>query len=192
MFENINHLQETTINHVAIIADGHRRWAKQNGLHKADGHKKGILVNAPAWVDYLFNKKINTVTLWLFSTTNWKRDKDEIDHLMEIFSELCDISEELADSHKAKVIHMGRKNYLPTKLANKISRLEQHTSSNSDHVLFLAIDYCGPDEVVRAIQQIINDEVKAVQITEELINKYLDTKSSKYSSPDLIINLSLM
>lgn len=202
--KEINEEKFNVPNHIAIIPDGNRRWAKQHGLMPFDGHKKGF-----ERVREIIHKSrdlgIHTLTFWGFSTENWNRTKEEIDYLMKIFERY--IIENLKDAHKnkARIYHLGRKDRIPASLKKVIEKAEEETKNYSDYDLNIAIDYGGQDEILRVIEKVSTDVVKGVTTTEELkhfkekyankypiyeLRKYFDTKSQKYPYPDLIIRTS--
>ena len=176
--------------HLAIIPDGNRRWAKEHGLATIKGHQKGfkalleIVKAAREW-------GIHTVTLWSFSTENWKRSKEEVAYLMKIYEEM--IKKYLAEAKKeeVRIIHLGRKDRIPQSLRETLTRVEKETKENRRHILNIALDYGGRDEIVRAIKKwnaSTSDEVK--NLTEEEFGKYLDTGDQPYPYPDLLIRPS--
>ena len=169
--------------HVALIMDGNRRWAKQKGLTTFQGHKKG-LERSREIIEESRKLGIKYVTLWGFSTENWKRSKREVGYLMKLFENyLIDNIEEL-HSKGVCIVHIGRKDRLPKKLIQLFARAEKLTSKNQDFRLNLAIDYGGRDEIIRAIQKIKKKE----RCTEEDFCVLLDTVNSPDS--DLIIRTS--
>lgn len=174
------------INHVAFVPDGNRRWAKTHNLPIKEGHQKGFF-QVTELVNHLFSAGINTVTIWCFSTENWKRDKQEINWLMDIYHEMLEKFAKIAHTYKAKIVHLGRKSKIPTDLLEKINKAEQLTKDYTEHVLFIGIDYGGRDELVRALQKMIIDKIDPSKVTEDLVSSYLDTNASKYPNPDLVI-----
>lgn len=174
------------INHVALIPDGNRRWAKEHQLPIKEGHQKGFY-QVTEIVNHLFASGVNTVTIWCFSTENWKRGQQEIDWLMDIYREMLEKFITIAHTKKARIVHMGRQNKLPADLLEKVIATEQLTKDYTEHVLFIGIDYGGRDELVRAVQKIVQDKVDPSKITEDLVSRYLDTNASKYPNPDIVI-----
>lgn len=171
--------------HIAIIPDGNRRWAKEKGLPTFQGHKKGLNNIIP-----LCNKAremgIKTLTFWGFSTENWKRSKEEVAYLMQLFEQMIDMQIREAHKYQTRIIHLGRKDRFPPSLQKKIIQAEDQTKSYSNFFLAIALDYGGQDEILRTIKKIKNNE----EITDDLINKSLDTKDLPQPSPDLIIRTS--
>jgi undecaprenyl diphosphate synthase len=174
------------INHIAIIPDGNRRWAKEKGLNSFEGHCKGIYNVAPILIKYLFDLKINTVTLWLFSTENWNRSKEEVEYLIDLFYNFFNKMFEIAKKYKIKIIHLGRKDRIPSNLKNLIEEIEKLTYLFTEHVLNIALDYSGPDEIERALNKIIiNNTISPYNIKDNL-----DTAGQSFPNPDLVIRSS--
>lgn len=176
-------------NHLAIIPDGDRRWAKLHHLPTIKGHQKGFDVllklarQAREW-------GIHTVTIWVFSTENWKRSKEEVKYLMKIEEDM--LKEYLSEAKKdgVRIIHLGRKDRIPPSFARALTNAEDQTRNNVDHVLNIAIDYGGRDEILRAVKkyQVVSSKYKAA--TEEGFEKFLDTGGQPYPNPDLLIRTS--
>lgn len=176
--------------HIVIIPDGNRRWARSRGLTPMDGHAQGLktmiktLKAARSW-------GVHTATVWGLSTENWReRPEREVKFLMKIISKTID--EYIADAKKdgVRLIHLGRKDRLPEVILKKIAKAEKETRNNSKHVLNIALDYGGQQELVRAVKRIIKDKVNEDKIDEKLIDSYMDTNDQPYPYPDLIIRTS--
>lgn len=171
--------------HIAIIPDGNRRWAKERSLSTFEGHKKGYQVGIEiARACRQFG--IHTLTFWGFSTENWKRSKEEVAYLMRIYGMLID--QHLAEAKRdgVRITHLGRKDRLPKRLMEKIKKAEKETVGNTKHIFNLALDYGGRDEIVRAINKWHSKE----KITEEKFAELLDTAGQPHPYPDLIIRTS--
>lgn len=174
-------------NHVAIICDGNRRWARQNGLADLQGHKKGFESVFQLGKD-IRKLGIKHLTYWMFSTENWNRSKVEIDYLMHLaVARINKVGQELIKD-KVRFIHIGRKDRLPEKLIKKFQELENKTKSFTDYYLYVAMDHGGRDELLRGIQKIIEDKLDPQLITENIISSYLDTK--EMPEVDLLIRTS--
>ncbi|MEK6908979.1 MAG: polyprenyl diphosphate synthase [Nanoarchaeota archaeon] len=172
--------------HVAIIPDGNRRWAVSKGLKKVDGYSK---------VDYnhlenllLEAKKLGSkyMSLWVFSTENWKRPKMEINFLFDHFLENIYKLLEGALKNKVRVKHLGRKDRLPAKIIDGLNLLESETAKFNEFTVLICMDYGGRDEIVRAINKILKSGRS--EISEDDFKNYLD--SSGIPDPDLIIRTS--
>jgi len=177
-------------NHVAVIPDGNRRWARRRGLPTLVGHKKGFDV-ARKIVDVSREMGIHTLTLWGFSTENWSRTRREINYLMKIYFDMIGQNLDEARKTEARMIHLGRKDRLPKKLVEEISQAEEETKKYKKHVLNIALDYGGQDDILRAIEKMAAEFSKSnFQFSNEKLEKYLDTVGQKYPSPDLVIRTS--
>lgn len=173
-------------NHVAIIPDGNRRWAKEHSLPSVEGHRRGyqqaIKIGKRAR-----QLGIKVLTLWAFSTENWKRDKNEVGYLMGIYKTLIDqyLKEALKD--QIRIIHLGRKDRVDNVLQKKIINAEEKTKHFDKYYLAMALDYGGQDEILRAAQQAQSSELKAQKLTKERFESLLDTSKLPFPNPDLII-----
>ncbi len=145
--------------HLAIIPDGNRRWAKERNLLPWKGHEKAIdvLQMIEEWCKK--NARIGTLTLWLFSTENWKRDAKEIDMLMIMLEKTLKNQKESFMKEGVRFVHSGRKDRIPSSLRNAIEELEQETAKNNHFTLHLALDYGGKDELLRAMNKIRSNEI---------------------------------
>ena len=161
--------------HLGILIDGNRRWAKSRNLPSFRGHLRGIQ-RVVEIVKYARKKGIKVLTLYGFSTENWKRDKKEVNYLMKLFTNFA--RKYAKEFHKLgiKFNHIGRKERLPNDLIKEIEKAEEATKDNKEMVLNIALDYGGRDEVVRAIKKIIQKKLKPFEITEEVLMNNLDTK----------------
>jgi len=173
-------------NHVAIIPDGNRRWAKERGLPTFEGHQKGFesLINIGKKTREL---GIKILTVWAFSTENWKRSKEEISYLMNLYEIMLDKYLAEALKEKIRIIHLGRKDRINKTLKNKIVNIEKKTKNFTQYYLCIGLDYGGRDEIIRAISKIKYQKSK---INENNLNQLLDTKDLPYPNPDLIIRTS--
>lgn len=170
--------QETNSNlpqHIGILIDGNRRWAKERGLPSFRGHLRGIQ-RVVEIIKYAQKKGIKVLTLYGFSTENWKRSKEEVDYLMDLFTRFS--RKYAKEFHKLGIQfrQIGRKDRLPNSLREEIKKAEQITKNNKEMVLNIALDYGGRDEVVRTIRKIVQKKIKPAEITEEMVMKHLDTK----------------
>ena len=175
--------------HIAVIPDGNRRWARARGVHTLQGHKKGF-ENAVKLAEVARDWGIHTFTLWCFSTENWDRTKEEIAYLMRLYEKMVDEYLEQALKNGVRIIHLGRKDRLTQKLLEKIAVAEEKTNNNKKHILNIALDYGGHDDIIRATQKMIKDGVSAEDVDKSLFEKYLDTHSQPYPYVDLMIRTS--
>ncbi len=179
-------MKNKKLNHLAIIPDGNRRWAKNRGLPTLEGHRRGF-DTARKIVKHTREIGIHTVTLWAFSTENWARTREEVGYLMRLYAEMTDnfLTEAVRD--KVKIVHLGRKDRIPAFLLKKIAKAEKETLEFSDNILNIALDYGGRDEIIRAINKITDHKS---QITDKEFENLLDTSGQPYPNPDLIIRTS--
>lgn len=177
--------------HIAIIMDGNGRWAKQKKIPRAMGHKAGV-ETIRSIVKESNKIGIKYLTLYAFSTENWKRPLDEVNALMRLLFEY--LRNEVEELHKNGVIvnHIGDISKLPDGCRKELLDAYNKTKNNKGLMLNLAINYGGRDEITMAIRNIVKDVKKGVliesKIDENLITKYLYT--SKIPDPDLIIRPS--
>ncbi len=173
--------------HIAIILDGNRRWAKAKGLPTFFGHKKGM-ENAKKIVLHAQNRGVKVITMYGFSTENWSRSEKEVGYLMKLFEKYID--KNIADYKKRGIRfrHIGSLKELPASLQEKIKHAIELTKDCTGIIANMALNYGGRDEIKRAIQKIIKSGVKASEIDFETISCNLDTAG--LPDPDLVIRTS--
>lgn len=173
--------------HVGIIMDGNGRWAGQRGLPRIAGHEAGT-ENIRRITTRGAELGIRYLTLWAFSTENWRRPRDEVDGILNILARA--IESETAELHRqgARLQHIGSLTGLSEDLCRAIHDAIQLTRDNSRITLTLAFNYGGRDEIVSAVRAIVESGIQAEHITEETISRYLFT--SAMPDPDLIIRTS--
>lgn len=156
--------------HLAIICDGNRRWARAQGLMPWDGHRVAIerFRTVADWCRT--HPRIGTLTLWAFSTENWKREEREVKELMRLFESFLKHEQPWILEHETRFVHAGRKDRIPPSLAALIAETEEKTAHVTGFTLQLAIDHGGKDEVVRAVKRLGS----AADATEESIRAHLD------------------
>ncbi len=176
------------VNHIAIIPDGNRRWANTNGLTTYDGHNRAFLGVAPAILEALWKEGIRTTTLWLFSTENWNRSNIEVQNLMTIYYKFLKIVHEMAETYQLRIVHLGRKDRIPTDLLSKVLEIEQSTKYNNRLIFNFALDYGGLDEINRATKAMMS----FIKNRSSYFNlqEHLDTAGQPFPNPDLIIRTS--
>ena len=177
-------VKETDLKHIAVIMDGNRRWAKEKNLPSAMGHKKGVdalKTTLRACKDF----GIKYLTVYAFSTENWKRKKEEVDFLMELLA--ITLTNELAEMHSEGVVisFIGDISKLSDKLQKILANSVETTKNNTGVHLQIAFNYGARDEIVHAVKSIIAKGVKSEDITEEMISENLYTKG--IPDPDLLI-----
>jgi len=182
--------KDTTVpNHIAMILDGNRRWARSKGLFTLLGHKAGFEAGMKL-AEAARRWGVHTFTVWGFSTENWDRDPKEIAYLMTLYKGMANEIEKRSDKEQIRFVHIGRKDDLPKDLVKVFTNLEEKTKSYSKHVFNAAINYGGHDEILRTTRKIINDGVKARDLTEKLFASYLDTGDQPFPYVDLFIRTS--
>ena len=185
MKEKIIEIVKTTnLRHIAIIMDGNRRWAKNNNLPSAMGHKKGVesLKNIlRACNDF----GIKYLTVYAFSTENWNRKKEEVEFLMNLVA--VTLINELDEMHKENVqIHfIGDLTRLSDKLQKILSNAVETTKNNTGVVLQIALNYGSRDEITNSVKNIIAKNIPIEQITEDTISENLYTAGTP--DPDILI-----
>ena len=178
-------------NHIAIIMDGNRRWAKERGLNVSDGHKKGAetLENI---ANYCNDIGIKYLTVYAFSTENWKRGKDEVGALMNLLRFYLDKFSKRADTQNMRIKVLGNIGVLDESLQKSIKKAIERTENNTGLTLNIALNYGGRDEITMAMRKIA-EKVKAgiispEDITENTIEQNLYTAGQP--DPDLLIRTS--
>jgi len=171
--------------HVLIIPDGNGRYAAMFNRLPIFGHQNGLKV-LESVLDELFKLPINTITVWGFSSDNWKRSKEEIAALMKLFERTTNEVLPKLSEKNARLIHLGRKDRIPHLLRLALDKAEKATESNTGKRLCLAIDFGGEDQEVRIIQKAINAGYAADEITPEVIKRLRDGNGT-VNPADLII-----
>lgn len=177
--------------HVAIILDGNGRWAKKRSLPRNYGHVQGAKAIEQI-VEDAYHMGIEYITVYAFSTENWKRSEEEVSGLMKLLKQYLIDSIERATKNNMCVHVIGDRNGLDPSIVNKINELEEKTKNTTGIHFTIALNYGGRDEIRRAVQKIAlkveNHELNSSDITEDLIQHYLDT--AMLPDPDLLIRTS--
>ena len=177
--------------HIAIIMDGNRRWAKAQGKPASFGHKEGAktLENI---VRYANKIGIKYITVYAFSTENWKRTTEEVTALMTLFQSYLDYYAKKADSENIRVKIIGSREGLSEKMKESIENCMERTKNNTGVTFSIALNYGGREELVHAIKEIAKnvkeDKLEIENINEETINSNLYTNYAP--DPDLLIRRS--
>ncbi len=183
--------KENLPKHIAIIMDGNRRWAKAKGKPAGFGHKEGAKVLEKI-VRYANKIGIEHITVYAFSTENWKRAKEEVSTLMALFQSYLDDYSKRADSENIKVKIIGNRKGLSAKMISSIEKCMERTKNNTGIVFNIALNYGGREELLNVTHKIAEDVKKGIlqpeKITEKDIEKYLYTKGQP--DPDLLIRTS--
>jgi undecaprenyl diphosphate synthase len=161
-------------NHIAIIMDGNGRWAQKRGLPRLEGHQAGV-ENLRSVISYFTKLKLKYLTLYGFSTENWKRPKAEIDGLLSLLQAAID--EETLELHKngIRIRHLGRQEKLPAGLQQAIAKAVGLTKDNKGMTVSFAFDYGGRAEIIDAVRKIVKEGMPPQKINEQLFEGYLYT-----------------
>lgn len=176
------------LQHIAIIMDGNRRWAKEKYMPQMVGHQRGadVLRNISQLV---WEKGIPYLTVYAFSTENWKRTQEEVDYIMGLARKFLKTSIKDAAENNMRVRVIGDKTGLAADIQQQIEELEAATAEFTGLNLQIALNYGGRDEIVRAAKRFAADcnsgLAKPEDLTEDLFETYLDTK--EIPSPELLI-----
>lgn len=177
--------------HVAIILDGNGRWAKKRGLPRSIGHKEGC-ATLEKIVDSAAKLGIKYLTVYAFSTENWKRSEEEVGALMQLFRFYMVKLIKVAHENDVKVCIIGERSRMEADIIAGIERLERETKDNKGPVFTIALNYGSRDEITRAVKRMIEDSAdgkfEADKVSEQMISSYLDTAG--IPDPDLLIRTS--
>ena len=170
--------------HVGIIMDGNGRWAMRRGLPRLAGHHAGT-ENVRRITMACADAGVEVLTIYAFSTENWRRPRDEVRGLMGLLAQRID--QEAVELHRnnVKIRHVGVLDGINARLAERVRAAVELTRDNTRLVLNVAFNYGARDEIARAVQRLVADGVEASGVTPELIDRYLDTAG--LPDPDLII-----
>ena len=181
----------TVPNHVAIILDGNGRWAKRKGMPRSYGHVKGC-ENLEKVCSVAKELGVKYLTVYAFSTENWKRCKEEVDSLMKLFRNYMKKCLKIAKENRMRVKIIGDPSAFDLDLQEKIKELEAYSAQFDELHFQIALNYGSRDEITRAVRQMGEDIQKGVldpkQIQEDTISSYLDTR--ELPDPDLLIRTS--
>ena len=177
--------------HVALILDGNGRWAKKRGLPRQMGHKKGC-ETVEQIVEDAARLGIRYLTVYGFSTENWKRPEEEVGALMQLFRYYTKRLLKIAVANNIRVKMIGERSRFAADIVEGINRLEESTRDNTGLTFVIAVNYGSRDEITRAVKKIMADvkdgKLKEEQMTEAVFASYLDTKD--IPDPDLLIRTS--
>jgi len=156
--------------HVAIILDGNGRWAKDKGKKRNEGHKAGCQ-NLKTISKYILNKGTKVLSVFAFSTENFKRPEEEVNYLMDLFMHGFNNDAKYFQKENIKVVFSGRKDNLRKDVLDAMDKITDMTKDNTLGTLNICLNYGGRAEIVDAVNKIINDKKK--EVTEEEFSKYL-------------------
>ena len=177
--------------HVAIILDGNGRWAKKRGLPRTMGHREGCKA-VEQTVEDAARLGIQYLTVYAFSTENWKRSAEEVGTLMQLFRYYMKRLLKIAKANNVRVRMIGERSRFDDDIIEGINRLEEETKENTRMTFTIAVNYGSRDEITRAVRHMLRDcqagTLSPEQVSEETISGYLDTK--EIPDPDLLIRTS--
>lgn len=176
-----------SLNHLAIIMDGNRRWAKQKGLPVKMGHKAGAKAFEKA-IENCTNLGIKILTVYAFSTENWKRSEEEVNTLMGLLKDYLSKMKETLKNKDVKVNVLGDISAFSYDLVNSINELQDMTKNRKGFTVNICLNYGGRDEIVHAVKKIVDSGISSDKINEELISNNLYTAGMP--DPDLLIRTS--
>jgi len=178
-------------NHIAIIMDGNGRWAKKRGMPRSAGHKAGAKTLEKI-TRYAGNLGIRNLTVYAFSTENWKRPQQEVDALMELLGEYLDNYKKLIGDDNIRIRIIGTKVGLSDEILDKINVVESATAKNDGLTLYIALNYGGREELVNSVKKIAkkicDGELIVDEIDEGVVSDNLYTTGCP--EPDLLIRVS--
>jgi len=177
--------------HIAIILDGNGRWAKKKGMPRNFGHTQGSK-NVERICEDAYKMGVKYLTVYAFSTENWKRPKEEVDALMNLLRNYMKTCLKTAEKNRMRVRVLGDKTALDDDIRSRIAELEEATKNNDGLNFQIALNYGSRDEMVRAMKKMSLDikdgKIDTEQIDETLFETYLDTHD--IPDPDLMIRTS--
>lgn len=173
--------------HIAIIPDGNRRWAKGRGLTSLEGHKAGMEV-LDGVARAAFDRGVQCISAYAFSTENWRRTEEEVSYLMALYLRYAKGQLKKAMKDNIRICVSGSRDKLDPNLQATINELEDKTKGNTAGIINICLNYGGQEEIVHAVQAIIAEGVKPEDVSEDVIKAHLYT--ADISPPDLIIRTS--
>ena len=170
--------------HIAIVMDGNGRWARSRGLPRIQGHRKGVqnvLEVAKGCIDY----GVSIMTIYAFSTENWRRPRQEVEALMRLLEEATEREIKTLMENGIRLRVLGHLEVLPKSVQDKARRAIELSKDNQRLDLNVAFNYGGRIEILDAVRRIIEARIEPAQLTEELFSQYLYTAG--LPDPDLVI-----
>jgi undecaprenyl diphosphate synthase len=164
--------------------DGNGRWAQNRGLPRLEGHRAGV-ERIEVLLETLSSFGVKFATIYAFSTENWGRPQDEVDGLIDIFSDAVDVQTRRLHDRNVRIVHLGKRANLDPELRRAVENAQNLTRDNTGITLNVAFDYGGRDEILDAVRRIIRDGLAAEQVDEATFCRYLFT--AHCPDPDLII-----
>ncbi|MDO4274722.1 MAG: isoprenyl transferase [Eubacteriales bacterium] len=178
-------------NHIAIILDGNGRWAKAKGMPRSYGHVKGC-ANLETICDDMKELGVKYLTVYAFSTENWKRSREEVEGLMKLFRSYLKKCLKIAERNKMRVRVIGDTKAFDQDIQDRIAQLEEFSKDYDELYFQIALNYGSRDEILRGVRRLAQDaasgKVKPEEIDEEIFESYLDTAG--IPDPDFMIRTS--
>jgi undecaprenyl diphosphate synthase len=162
----------TVPKHIGYIVDGNRRWAKKHGLPAYEGHLAGYNVLKDIVIDTI-NAGVEYVSVYIFSTENWKRSEEEVSKLMGLVLKLLTSDLPILDDNNIKLRVLGSRDRLSDRIIKAIDEAESRTAGNTAGTLALCFNYGGQLEIVDAVKKIIESGVPASEVTADLVSQNL-------------------
>jgi len=172
--------------HIVLFPDGNRRWARERGLPSLWGHEEGQQ-KFKEFLSWCKKRGVKILTVFGFSSENWKRSKEEVIYLMELFKKGLSDKKEIKSFQRegVRVKIIGQKERLPESLKKVIANVENLTKDNKKFHLNLAVSYGGRWDIIQAVREIMKKRIPVQKITEKFFENYLSTAG--LPSPDLVI-----
>jgi undecaprenyl diphosphate synthase len=163
-------------NHVGIIMDGNGRWATKRGLSRSLGHKAGA-DTLEELVEYVFEKGVKVLSVFAFSTENFKRDEKEVNYLMDLFVKRLDKIKDNCEKNNIKMVFSGRRKPLSDKVLDAIDNITEFTKNNDAAIFNVCLNYGGQAEIVDVVksisEKVLNGDISIDDIDETVINENL-------------------
>lgn len=173
--------------HIGIIMDGNRRWAEEHGLSTKEGHTKGQ-ENLRAISQTAFEQGVEYVSVYAFSTENWRRTEEEVGHLMLLLVRGVDKYMQEFNDAGVQIVFIGQREGLDNKVLKAIEKAERDTKNNEKGTLVICFNYGGQQEIVDAIKKIMASGIPPKEVTDEVVTDYL--YSPEIPPIDLVIRTS--
>lgn len=163
-------------NHVAMILDGNRRWAKESGLPQLKGHQKGV-DNICDLAPYILDKGVKVLSVYAFSIENFKRTQNEVDYLMDIFVKTFNKKFEKLHKKNIKIVFSGRREPLREDVLKAMDKIVEKTKNNQKGILNICLNYGGRQEIIDGMKKLFNDlkedKIKIEEIDDNYFYKYM-------------------
>lgn len=178
---------QSSLNHIAFILDGHRRWARAQGKKEIEGHRAGY-DNLKKIVEACFERGISTVSAYIFSTENWNRSNEEVGYLMALLERALTRDINQLHDKNIRLRFIGSEESVSPKLIKIMRQAEAKTANNSAGTLCACFNYGGRDEIIAAARKLVSAGTKPADITEDALKSQMYTRD--FADPDLIVRTS--